>query len=81
MIANIQDNDVFYESLENQKKHIRRIEESVKKKPSSKDKRDSVKILKDFGITIDESDIPNLRSVCELEKWRIRIICEYFNSH
>jgi hypothetical protein len=70
----------MYENIEQKKEHIRRIEATIRKKPSSADLRESVKLLKDFGIIIQISDIPDLRSVCELEKWRIKKICEYLDT-
>ena len=71
----------FYENLEVQKDHIRRIENQVKKEPTNSDLKESVRLLKDFGIVIVISDIPDFRSVCELERWRIKTISEYFKSH
>lgn len=81
MDMNRQDNEPFYENIEAKKDHIRRIENSVRRKPTDKDLKESVKLLKEFGIKIDVSEIPDLRSVCELEKWRVRKICEYLDSH
>lgn len=66
----------FYDNAEYEKERIRRIEEQVKAKPTAKDLKTTVSILKDFGITISISDIPEMKSVFELEKWRAKIIKE-----
>lgn len=67
---------VLYDNLEVEKQRIRKIENEIKAKPSEKDLRNTVSILKDFGIKIDISDIPDCKSVFDLEQWRLKIIKE-----
>jgi len=65
----------YYENLEAEKARIRRIEDSVRKKPTQYDLKETVKILRDFDIKIAITDIPtNLKSICELERWRRSLI-------
>ena len=52
------------------RERIRHIEEQVKKKPTDKDYRKVVKLLKQFGVNIDAESIPECRSVGELERWQ-----------
>jgi hypothetical protein len=70
------ENDLrYYDNLEAEKARIRRIEDSVRRKPTQSDYKETVKLLKDFDIKIAITDIPaNLRSVCELERWRRDLI-------
>lgn len=65
-----------YEYLEAEKQRIRRIEDQVKSKPTTKDLKSAVSVLKDFGIKIDISEIPDCRSVFCLEQWKAKKIKE-----
>lgn len=60
----------LYDNLDYERDKIRRIENQVKAKSTEKD----LKVLKDFGITATISDIPDVKSVYELEKWKARLI-------
>lgn len=64
----------LYDNVDYERERIRRIEEQVKAKPTNKDLKNTVSILKDFGITITLSDIPDFKSVFALEQWRSKII-------
>lgn len=70
----------IYNDIKHQIDHIRRIEESVKRKPTAKDLKETVKLCKDFGLKISIDEIPNLHSVCALEKWRIKRITDFLDS-
>lgn len=64
----------LYDNTEYEKNRIRRIEEQIKAKPTSKDLKDTVLVLKDFGIIISVSDIPDVDSVFKLEQWKAKLI-------
>lgn len=66
----------LYDNLDYERDKIRRIENQVKAKPTDKDLKTAISVLKDFGITATLSDIPDVRSVYELEKWKSRLIKE-----
>ena len=40
----------------------------------------AISVLKDFGITATISDIPDVKSVYELEKWKARLIKDRLDS-
>lgn len=63
-------NKILYENLEAEKAKIWRIEREMKSKPKHSDLRDTVSLLKDFGIKIEISDIPDFKSLFDLERWR-----------
>lgn len=58
----------LYDNLDYERDKIRRIENQVKAKPTEKDLKIAISVLKDFGITATTSDIPDVKSVYELEK-------------
>lgn len=64
----------LYDNLDYERDKIRRIENQVKAKPTEKDLKIAISVLKDFGITATISDIPDVKSVHELEKWKARLI-------
>ena len=64
----------LYDNLDYERDKIRRIENQVKAKPTEKDLKIAISVLKDFGITATISDIPDVISVYELEKWKARLI-------
>ena len=64
----------LYDNLDYERDKIRRIENQVKAKPTEKDLKIAISVLKDFGITATISDIPDVKSVYELEKWKARLI-------
>lgn len=64
----------LYDNLDYERDKIRRIENQVKAKPTEKDLKIAISVLKDFGITATISDIPDVESVYELEKWKARLI-------
>lgn len=64
----------LYDNLDYERDKIRRIENQVKAKPTEKDLKIAISVLKDFGITATTSDIPDVQSVYELEKWKARLI-------
>lgn len=64
----------LYDNLDYERNKIRRIENQVKAKPTEKDLKIAISVLKDFGITATISDIPDVKSVYELEKWKTRLI-------
>lgn len=64
----------LYDNLDYERDKIRRIENQVKAKPTEKDLKIAISVLKDFGITATISDIPYVKSVYELEKWKTRLI-------
>lgn len=66
----------LYDNLDYERDKIRRIENQVKAKPTDKDLKTAISVLKDFGITATLSDIPDAKSVYELEKWKARLIKE-----
>lgn len=66
----------LYDNLDYERDKIRRIENQVKAKPTDKDLKTAISVLKDFGITATLSDIPDVKSVYELEKWKTRLIKE-----
>lgn len=66
----------LYDNLDYERDKIRRIENQVKAKPTDKDLKTAISVLKDFGITATLSDIPDVKSVYELEKWKVRLIKE-----
>ena len=58
----------LYDNLDYERDKIRRIENQVKAKLTDKDLKTAISVLKDFGITATLSDIPDVKSVYELEK-------------
>lgn len=66
----------LYDNLDYERDKIRRIENQVKAKPTDKDLKTAISVLKDFGITATLSDIPDVKSVYELEKRKARLIKE-----
>ena len=52
------------------RERIKHIEDQVRRKPTDKDYRKVTKLLKQFGIHIDATSIPECRSVGELERWQ-----------
>ena len=64
----------LYDNLDYERDKIRRIENQVKAKPTEKDLKIAISVLKDFGITATISDIPDVKSVYELEKWKASLI-------
>lgn len=64
----------LYDNLDYERDKIRRIENQVKAKPTEKDLKIAISVLKDFGITATISDIPDVKSVYELAKWKARLI-------
>lgn len=64
----------LYDNLDYERDKIRRIENQVKAKPTEKDLKIAISVLKDFGITATISDIPDVKSVYELGKWKARLI-------
>lgn len=64
----------LYDNLDYERDKIRRIENQVKAKPTEKDLKIAISVLKDFGITATISDIPDVKSVYELEKLKARLI-------
>lgn len=64
----------LYDNLDYERDKIRRIENQVKAKPTEKDLKIAISVLKDFGITATISDIPDVKSVYELKKWKARLI-------
>lgn len=66
--------ETLYDNLDYERDKIRRIENQVKAKPTEKDLKIAISVLKDFGITATISDIPDVKSVYELEKWKARLI-------
>ena len=64
----------LYDNLDYERDKIRRIENQVKAKPTEKDLKIAISVLKDFGITATISDIPDVKSVYELEKQKARLI-------
>lgn len=64
----------LYDNLDYERDKIRRIENQVKAKPTEKDLKIAISVLKDFGITATISDISDVKSVYELEKWKARLI-------
>lgn len=60
----------LYDNPDYERDKIRRIENQVKAKPTDKDLKTAISVLKDFGITATLSDIPDVKSVYELEKWK-----------
>lgn len=73
--------DRIFESIEAQKNSIQRKEKMRKEKPTAADLKETMKILKDFGIKIAVSDIPDFSSAYELEKWRVKMATKYLDSH
>lgn len=69
-------NKTLYDNLDYERDKIRRIENQVKAKPTDKDLKTAISVLKDFGITATLSDIPDVKPVYELEKWKARLIKE-----
>lgn len=67
---------MHYEYLEAEKQRIQRIENQVKAKPTQRDLKKAVSVLKDFGIKISVSDIPECKSVFCLEQWKAKKIKE-----
>lgn len=67
-------NNYSYDNFELQKERIKKIEESVKRKPCHSDLKETIRLLKDFGIKMTIEQIPDCRSVCELQRWRVGII-------
>ena len=57
----------LYDNLDYERDKIRRIENQVKAKPTDKDLKTAISVLKDFGITA---------TLYELEKWKARLIKE-----
>ncbi len=72
--------DRIFESIEAHKEAIRKAENARKEKPTNADLKETVKIFDDFGIEMQVSDIPDLPSAYELEKWRVKKITEYLDS-
>lgn len=72
---------IIYDEISHKREHIQRIEDSVKRKPTTKDLKETVKLCKDFGLKISIDEIPDLHSVCALEKWRFKKIYEFLDSH
>lgn len=66
----------LYDNIDYEKDRIRRIENQVKAVPTQKDLKVAVSVLKDFGIRISISDIPDVKSVYGLEKWKAKLIKE-----
>lgn len=69
----------LYDNLDYERDKIRRIENQVKAKPTEKDLKIAISVLKDFGITATISDIPDVKSVYELEKQKARLIKDRLN--
>ena len=52
----------LYDNLDYERDKIRRIENQVKAKPTEKDLKIAISVLKDLGITATISDIPDVKS-------------------
>ena len=61
-------------SIQHEIDNINRIENSIKSKPTIRDLKETVSLLKDFGIKIDISEIPDFYNVAALQRWRVAII-------
>ena len=66
----------LYDNLDYERDKIRRIENQVKAKPTEKDLKIAISVLKDFGITATISDIPfdGPISTTQVGKWKARLI-------
>lgn len=75
------DQDKILDCIEVEKNNIRRNEDKRKSKPTDADLMETVQLLKDFGINIKISKIPDFSSMFELERWRLKKIKEYLEPH
>lgn len=66
--------------LQSRIERIKRLEDAVKRKPTKKDVRETISLLRDFGITIRQSDILELKNVAELQRWRTSVIKQRLND-
>lgn len=76
------DFDERFEELHLQSKieRIKRLEDAVKRKPTKKDVKETISLLRDFGITIRQSDMLELKNVAELQRWRASVIKQRLNG-
>lgn len=79
MTMNYQDR--IFDSIEAQKSSIQHKEKARKEKPTAADLKETVKLFDDFGINVNMSEIPSFSSAYELEKWRVKKIVEFLDSH
>ena len=63
-----------YRSIQHDIDRIRRIEDSIKVKPTEKDMKETIRLLKDFGIKMKIENIPDFCNVAALHRWRVAII-------
>lgn len=75
------DQDKILDCIEVEKNNIRRNEDKRKSKPTDADLIETVQLLKDFGINIKISKIPDFSSMSELERWRLKKIKERLEPH
>lgn len=76
LIKEKSDDQKYYENLVAKRKHIATIEKNVKKKPTNLDLNNAIKVLKQFGIKMKISDIPDLPNVAALHRWKQGVIKE-----
>lgn len=67
------------EELSYQREKIQRIERERKEKPTLKDYRKTIQVLKDFNIHVKLADIPEFRTKADLERWQRKQIFKHFN--
>lgn len=63
-----------YENIRYEIDRIKKIEDSVKAKPTIKDLKETIRLLEDFGIEMKIEEIPEFRNVAALSRWRVAII-------
>ena len=63
-----------YGSIQHEIDNIKRIEDSIKAKPTEKDLKETIRLFKDFGIKMNIEEIPEFCNVAALYRWRVAVI-------
>ena len=59
---------------------MREHEMHLKSKPTDENIQETYQMLRDFGLRIKKSEIPEKETIGSLERWRLQVIKDYIRS-
>ena len=61
-------------------REMREYEKYLRSKPTNESFEETYQMLRDFGIRIKKSEIPEKETIGSLERWRLQVIKDYIRS-
>ena len=61
-------------------REMREHEKYLRSKPTDESLEETYQMLRDFGIRIKKSEIPEKETIGSLERWRLQVIKDYIRS-